>query len=339
LINGLLNANQDIQKTSFSIIEYLIVNKTAQESIDLAMNTLLVPIQINQSLLATIQCSKPDLQSFSKTKTFAYCLTWMLIFEHFRGELSFDLRAEYSTILRNLDVTGMFLDFLMDNLGILGTQTIDLKLYSVQEFYIEAFDLEASDSVNIFCAHLYYKSLDLIPGLVRLWYTASTVRQLVLGVESITVQHYSPILIKKELTKVQGLVDEDMKIRVNFNTFEINAGYVIDDAELDLAIKIPSCFPLKLIDISSGTAGGKQAGISEPRWRAWLLSVSSIIVGQNANISDALILFKKNVKLHFDGIEDCAICYAVISVVDRSTPQKTCKTCKHVFHGSCLYKV
>lgn len=33
-------------------------------------------------------------------------------------------------------------------------------------------------------------------------------------------------------------------------------------------------------------------------------------------------MFKRNVTLHFEGVEACAICYSSISVVDRSLPTK-----------------
>jgi Ring finger domain len=103
-------------------------------------------------------------------------------------------------------------------------------------------------------------------------------------------------------------------------------------------IKIPVCYPLRLAEVSSGTGGGRSAGLQESRWRSWLLSVSSVISAQNGTLQDAVILFKKNVQLHFEGIKDCAICYSVIGVIDRQLPTKACRVCKNKFHGSCLYK-
>jgi hypothetical protein len=52
-----------------------------------------------------------------------------------------------------------------------------------------------------------------------------------------------------------------------------------------------------------------------------------------------LTLFKRNVSLHFAGVTECAICYSIISVNDRSLPNRSCKTCDNSFHASCLYKV
>lgn len=59
---------------------------------------------------------------------------------------------------------------------------------------------------------------------------------------------------------------------------------------------------------------------------------------QNGLILEALTVFKKNVALHFEGVVECAICYSIISVTDRTLPTKPCKTCKNRFHASCLFK-
>lgn len=60
---------------------------------------------------------------------------------------------------------------------------------------------------------------------------------------------------------------------------------------------------------------------------------------QDGLVLDALTLFKRNVSLHFAGVTECAICYSIISVNDRSLPNRSCKTCDNTFHASCLYKV
>lgn len=155
---------------------------------------------------------------------------------------------------------------------------------------------------------------------------------------SFTEKYFSPLLLGSEFKATQALTDDSMSVKINPKTHDVTAAYVFEEAELDIVIRLPSCFPLKLIEVSSGAGGGRQAGINDARWRGWLLAISSVMIGHNGSVADALSLFKKNVSMHFEGIEDCAICYSVISLADRSTPQKPCRVCKHVFHGSCLFK-
>jgi hypothetical protein len=217
--------------------------------------------------------------------------------------------------------------------------TINLSKWEFDEYFVQGFDGDVEDSIYILFGHLYFKALQHVPSLVRNWFTDCSSRQLVLAVEQFTEQYFSPLLIAKEFAAVQTQSDNDMVIRINSSQNEITASYKIEEAGLDIIIKLPKSYPLKLAEVTSGSYGGKQAGIQETRWRSWLLSVSSVMIGQNGSISDALVLFKKNVSLHFEGLEDCAICYSIISATDRSTPQKKCRVCKHIFHGSCVYKV
>lgn len=129
-----------------------------------------------------------------------------------------------------------------------------------------------------------------------------------------------------------------MSVKINLQTNEVACLYTIEDAVLDMNMKLPGCYPLKSIEVSSGSGGGKAAGLQESRWRSWLLSTSSVLTVQNGTVLDAITVFKRNVGLYFEGIEDCAICYSVIGVADRQLPTKGCRVCKNKFHGSCLYK-
>jgi len=103
---------------------------------------------------------------------------------------------------------------------------------------------------------------------------------------------------------------------------------------MELAIRLPPDFPLHAVEVKDV----KRVGVPEEKWRQWRLQVQQTITSQNGFLLDALILFKKNVTLYFEGVVECAICYSVISTTDRSLPTKPCKTCKNLFHNSCLYK-
>ncbi|KAI8914215.1 hypothetical protein EDD86DRAFT_186860 [Gorgonomyces haynaldii] len=141
-----------------------------------------------------------------------------------------------------------------------------------------------------------------------------------------------------EFKRLSNEDTEPLSIKVNQSTNELSCLYNIEDAVLDMNMKLPPTYPLSLVQVSSGAGGGKAAGIQEKRWRSWLLSVTSMLSAQNGSLMDAISLFKKNVSLHFQGIEDCAICYSVIGVIDRQLPTKQCRVCKHKFHGACLFK-
>lgn len=121
---------------------------------------------------------------------------------------------------------------------------------------------------------------------------------------SYTEKHFSPHLIRSEMEIIQRAdksLLEDLTIKTSRNASEVTASYAIEDATLDVVIKLPPTFPLRQVDVESGT-GGRSAGVAEARWRAWLLSASAVMVAQNGSILDALAVFHKNITLHFEGM-------------------------------------
>lgn len=188
-----------------------------------------------------------------------------------------------------------------------------------------------------------------------------------MAVATFTSRHFSPVLIASELAHLRDPNDpagkalrdnEDFTVKVATGANEVRAVFVVDEQNMEIGIRIPSEFPLAGIEVRDT----KKIGVSDAQWRAWLLAVQQVVTTQvrlsfpclsfslrrtkililrplqNGLIADALTLFKRNVALHFEGVEACAICYSVISVVDLSLPTKKCRTCNNRFHSQCLFK-
>ncbi len=49
-------------------------------------------------------------------------------------------------------------------------------------------------------------------------------------------------------------------------------------------------------------------------------------------------MWKNNLEKEFEGKTECPICYNVIHSSTGELPNKSCKTCKYKFHGSCIHK-
>ncbi|KAI8848061.1 hypothetical protein BC829DRAFT_427759 [Chytridium lagenaria] len=174
--------------------------------------------------------------------------------------------------------------------------------------------------------------------MIRGYWANCKSRQRALAMESYTEKFFSSSVMSTELTKLQeiGVSQlENLDVKVSKITGEVTGVYAVDEVSVDIVLKFPTCYPLRQIEVES-RSGGRIIGVNEGKWRSWLLSVS--IMAQNSSTLDALLLFQKNVGGHFEGKEDCAICYSVIGVIDKTLPTKTCKTCKNYFHASCLYK-
>ncbi|CAG8758059.1 7999_t:CDS:2, partial [Acaulospora colombiana] len=197
---------------------------------------------------------------------------------------------------------------------------------------------------RVLAAHVYYRALRAIPSLIRSWWADCKDRQLSTAFASYTATYFSPILISSELSNLRDspdgsgptarekLEDEALTIKISNSISEVSVIYLVDEQQMEMAIRMPLEYPLKLGDVRDV----RRVGVAEDKWRGWLLAVQQIIGTQNGHIADAIALFKKNVTLHFQGQVECAICY---SVTDLQLPTKPCKTCKNRFHASCLYKV
>lgn len=210
-------------------------------------------------------------------------------------------------------------------------------------------------STSLLASHVYLRALQSIPSLVRAWWEAQRNRQLSMTVATFTSRHFSPILIAREMALVDAgkLADDDLAIKLSATGAEVRAIYTVDETPMELSMRLPPEYPL----IGVVVTDRREVGVAEKQWRAWVLAVQQVIMTQvcrsrcltprtlclsrtmqNGLLSDALALFKRNVSLHFEGVEACAICYSIISVLDRTLPTKRCRTCKNLFHAGCLYK-
>ncbi|ODQ54733.1 hypothetical protein SAICODRAFT_5929 [Saitoella complicata NRRL Y-17804] len=267
-----------------------------------------------------------------------YCFAWKLIFDHLE-ETSYRVKARYVEFLKEGEFVHALLNLIAETLHLDTGRAIDVSKMDVERFALEETESPADDLRKLM-AHLYFTGLTHLPSLVRQWWTDSKNRQLTLTVESFTEKHFSSIIVQHELTNVQNNINqselkhENMQIRVAKAAREVAAVYEVDGMPMEMVIRLPGTYPLRQVEIE----GSKKIGVKDAQWRAWLLASQSVITSQNGTMIDALILFKRNITLHFEGVEDCAICYSVLSIQERSLPNKKCGTCKNKFHASCLYK-
>lgn len=183
---------------------------------------------------------------------------------------------------------------------------------------------------------LYGMMIRLLPSFVRTWFTSLRDRTLSYSIESFTRQWCSPPLLLDEFSQVKDSVysDENFSVSVNRSAYEIVATYKKEDTGIDLVIRLPNCYPLRHVDVECT----RSLGISEVKCRKWLLSLTSFVRNQNGAIAEAIRTWKSNFDKEFEGVEECPICYSILHTSNHSIPRLACKTCKHKFHGACLYK-
>lgn len=210
----------------------------------------------------------------------------------------------------------------------------DLAKWDIETFDVVGFTSSLDVGLPLLSAWLYLKASRCIPSIIRTWWNESRDRALTLSVEGYTEKFYTPILLSKEFVLLGMLSLPNISVKVVKSTLEVVASYNIEDSALDMVIKLPRSFPLRLVEVNSTSP---LTGVPEQKWRSWLLSSQAVLSAQNGSLGDAIAVFERNVSGHFEGVEECAICYSIIGL-DRTVPSKACRTCKHKFHGGCLFK-
>ncbi|ODQ67826.1 hypothetical protein NADFUDRAFT_80975 [Nadsonia fulvescens var. elongata DSM 6958] len=313
-----------------------------------------IVVGLPAELISLILDPPTRLDSLSNPKVFGYFLTWATIYDHFENT-TYSVRHKYIEELKDNGYVDILFKLIAD---IIETHQSSFKKFLSagnldSEVAITAYGntspelLLLSNSINGLSTevmglviNVYYNSLRHTGSIAKNWFI-SLRRHSTIIIEQFTERYVSPLVINQELNAVQtaldskssSINDENMSIKISKTMNEIKAYYTVDEQTMEIVVKIPSVYPLKPIVFE----GVKRIGARENQWRAWLLASQAIVSSQNGTVMDSLQLFKRNVTLHFDGVEDCAICYSILHQ-DHTLPSKTCSTCKNKFHASCLYK-
>lgn len=142
---------------------------------------------------------------------------------------------------------------------------------------LSVYDTSLPSTLNVLAAHVYFKALKAIPGLIRNWWSECQDKQLSSTLSAYTKSYFSPVLIKQELDQFRAsaaaasdpLTDDQFVIKVAPNVHEISAVYTIDDQTLEVAVRLPSEFPLRAAEVRDV----RGIGGMESRIRAWVFGV------------------------------------------------------------------
>lgn len=272
-------------------------------------------------------------------------LAWRLIFCHF-GNATFKVKSAYTANIQDGGYLDKLLDLTFQFLGITRSRFFEPNRNQIKFFHIDEENWSSEKSIKQLLTHLYYLSLLYTPSLVKTWFMAQTNWQIVTGVENYTENYISPLIIDTELTAMSewaagelpsatagSSTDIDIQVRVSRSVREVTITCPIEDQTMELLIRLPPIFPLGKPEIE----GVKKVGFTEQQWKALKLASHAVIALQGGSIIDAVMLFRKNVSLHFAGVEECAICYSIVGQ-ERTLPSKKCVTCSNKFHAGCLFK-
>lgn len=197
------------------------------------------------------------------------------------------------------------------------------------------------NEIELVALHLYFSVALHMPVTVRKWYNNNSNKRLCNLVNEYTVKHISQVICSLEMESVQEKCQKraskeeskNLVIKARPSAREVYAVYIRDEFKMELTIKLPINYPLGPVQID----GGKRVGVTDNKWRSWLLQLTTFLSHQNGPILDGIDLWKKNIDKRFEGIEKCTICFSILHS-NYQLPKKKCQTCANMFHNLCLYK-
>ena len=127
---------------------------------------------------------------------------------------------------------------------------------------------------------------------------------------------------------------EELQVRGSRVSREVTASYRRDECTLEMVIRLPSNYPLRMVEVECTN----RVGVTEKKWRRWAMQILQLLSSQDGSVLDAVKLWKRNVDKEFEGVEPCPICYCIIETRGHSLPNLECATCHAKFHSRCLYK-
>ncbi|KAH7909880.1 hypothetical protein BJ138DRAFT_1154228 [Hygrophoropsis aurantiaca] len=303
------------KRTEYYIIESAV---DAEDTIQAELPSELVII-LQQSLILGDENDERsnDSSDARYSDIYGYLLAWMVTFDLFI-DASMKVRSSYFNHMRSLGIiANAFIPNIFDILDLFsgGKKSFKLDIWSVDEYYMNSSDSSSMLSLRLLAAHLYHRALLTVPALIRSWISDCTDKQLLTRVIDYTSSYFSPGIIKAELALIRQPESsselantENLVVKVSPSAGEATASYTVDDQVLELSVRMPADWPLHRLEVRDT----KMVGVSEDRWRAWVLGVQQIVWQQNGRIVDGLTLFTKNVSLHFAGQVECAICYSCV---------------------------
>ncbi|KAK9879336.1 hypothetical protein WA026_004187 [Henosepilachna vigintioctopunctata] len=278
---------------------------------------------------------EPFTESYSYT--FAYLLMWDVLLT-LCEKASTELKYQYADWLRKENILKDLFNNLFRLMPLEILHCLETKSPMHSEWFscrpaLNPKDIYSSENLEHMVCWIYSLTLSQLPVLVRQWWsvTDSKTAQLV---ERITSTYVAPLLCAQELSDIRKYERsfKNMTIKVMPTVKEVIAIYSVDEAQMELLIRLPPNYPLAGPEVHCNRQIG---GTSH---KQWLMQFKKCVLHQNGRIWDGLSLWNNNLDKKFDGVEECYICFSVLHPGTYQLPKLSCQTCRKKFHSACLYK-
>ena len=124
--------------------------------------------------------------------------------------------------------------------------------------------------------------------------------------------------------------ESSLKVAVSRRGRSVTSSYTRDECVIEMTLKYDAAYPLRALAVDFGS----HQGIEEKTARRWALQLRASASLKSTHA--AVLGWRENVDLEFDGVEPCPICYGVLHPKSKRLPHLECRQCHNKFHASCL---
>jgi hypothetical protein len=194
-------------------------------------------------------------------------------------------------------------------------------------------------SIQQLAVYSLYRSICVLPAMFRSFWNDDCTREQKLKLSQFVEERVRPSLLVREMSLMStassaGRWNEDeFKVRGSAVSGEVVATFMREETSVEVRIRLPPSYPLKNVEVTCTS----KIGVSEGRWRRWVLQMTQLLSLQDGSVVDAALLWKRNIERELEGVEPCPICYCILHTKTLSLPALSCPTCNNKFHNTCLY--
>lgn len=199
-------------------------------------------------------------------------------------------------------------------------------------------DIEAC-SLQHLAIYALFRTICTLPAMFRNYWNDDCKRVDKGKLSRFVEERVRSSILKREValihiaTKAKRWDTNEFEVKGNTTSGDIIASFLKDETKIEITIKMPPSYPLKNVEVNCTS----RIGVSDGRWRRWVLQMIQLLSMQDGSVVDAALLWKSNIEKELEGVEPCPICYCILHTKTLKLPTLACPTCKHKFHPTCLH--
>lgn len=193
-------------------------------------------------------------------------------------------------------------------------------------------------SLQHLAVYALFRTVCTLPAMFRTFWSDDCSRNQKTRLSKFVEERVRESLMKREVALIAtssaaGRWDaNEFTVRGSVVSGEVTAVLSKEETTVEIKVKLPPSYPLKIVEVACTS----RIGVSDGRWRRWVLQIIQLLGMQDGSVVDAVLMWKCNIEKELEGVEPCPICYCTLHTKTLSLPSMACPTCNNKFHSPCL---